>query len=39
MGCSVATANGLEAATGSKPYKIFNPKKTQRMVYAKGKPV
>ena len=29
----------LEAATGSKPYKIFNPKKTQKMVYAKGKPV
>jgi hypothetical protein len=29
----------VEAATGSKPYKIFNPKKTQRMVYAKGKPV
>jgi hypothetical protein len=29
----------LEASTGSKPYKIFNPKKTQKMVYAKGKPV
>jgi hypothetical protein len=29
----------LEAATGSKPYKVFTPKKTQRMVYAKGKPV
>ena len=29
----------LEAATGSKPYAVFNPKKTQRMVYAKGKPV
>ena len=29
----------LEAATGSKPYKVFNPKKTQRMVYTKGKPV
>jgi hypothetical protein len=29
----------LEAATGSKPYKIFTPKKTQKMVYAKGKPV
>ncbi|MGQ0687093.1 hypothetical protein [Bradyrhizobium sp.] len=29
----------LEAATGSKPYNVFNPKKTQRMVYAKGKPV
>jgi len=29
----------LEAATGSKPYTIFNPKKTQKMVYAKGKPV
>lgn len=23
----------LEAATGSKPYKVFSPKKTQRMVY------
>jgi hypothetical protein len=29
----------LEAATGSKPYEVFNPKNTQRMVYAKGKPV
>ncbi len=29
----------VEAATGSKPYTVFNPKKTQRMVYAKGKPV
>jgi hypothetical protein len=29
----------LEAANGSKPYKVFNPKKTQRMVYSKGKPV
>ena len=29
----------LEAATGSKPYKVFTPKKTQKMVYAKGKPV
>ncbi|MGY3489081.1 hypothetical protein ACVW1C_006964 [Bradyrhizobium sp. USDA 4011] len=29
----------LEAATGSKPYKVFSPKKTQKMVYAKGKPV
>ncbi|MDF0673614.1 MAG: hypothetical protein P0120_04630 [Nitrospira sp.] len=28
-----------KAAKGSEPYKIFNPKKTQRMVYAKGKPV
>jgi len=29
----------LEAATGSKPYKVFTPKKTQKMVYARGKPV
>jgi len=29
----------LEAATGSKPYKVFNPKKTQRMLYSKGKSV
>src|SRR5262249_23892191 len=29
----------LAAATGSKPYKLFTPKKTQKMVYAKGKPV
>jgi hypothetical protein len=29
----------LEAATGSKPYHVFEPKKTQRMVYSKGKPV
>jgi hypothetical protein len=29
----------LEAATGSKPYKVFTPKKTQKMIYAKGKPV
>jgi hypothetical protein len=29
----------LQAATGSKPYSVFNPKKTQKMVYAKGKPV
>ena len=29
----------LEAATGSKPYKVFNPKKTQKMVYSKGNPV
>jgi len=29
----------LEAATGSRPYKVFTPKKTQKMVYAKGKPV
>jgi hypothetical protein len=24
---------------GSEPYKVFNPKKTQKMVYSKGKPV
>ena len=29
----------LAAATGSKPYKVFTPKKTQKMVYSKGKPV
>jgi|SRR5215467_946223 len=29
----------LEAATGSKPYKVFTPKKTQKMVYSKDKPV
>jgi hypothetical protein len=27
----------LAAATGSKPYKVFTPKKTQKMVYSKGK--
>jgi hypothetical protein len=29
----------LEASKGSEPYKIFEPKKTQKMVYDKGKPV
>lgn len=28
-----------KASKGSEPYRIFNPKKTQRMVYAKGKSV
>ncbi len=28
-----------KAAHGTEPYKVFTPKKTQRMVYAKGKPV
>ena len=28
-----------KAAKGSEPYKVFNPRKTQKMVYAKGKPV
>jgi hypothetical protein len=28
-----------KAATGSEPYKVFTPKKTQKMVYAKGKAV
>lgn len=28
-----------KSGTGSAPYKIFMPKKTQKMVYAKGKPV
>jgi hypothetical protein len=39
---SVATLplkRAVEAATGSIPYNIFTPKKTQRMVYSKGKPV
>src|SRR5262249_2367976 len=26
-------------AQGSEPYKVFTPKKTQKMVYFKGKPV
>jgi len=29
----------MKAAQGSEPYKIFNPKKTQQMVYSKGKPI
>ena len=28
-----------QAAQGSEPYKVFTPKKTQKMVYSKGKPV
>jgi hypothetical protein len=28
-----------KAAQGSEPYKVFTPKKTQKMVYSKGKPV
>ncbi len=28
-----------KAAKGSEPYKVFTPKKTQTMVYSKGKPV
>ena len=28
-----------KAAQGTEPYRIFNPKKTQRMVYSKDKPV
>jgi hypothetical protein len=28
-----------KAAQGSEPYKVFLPKKTQKMVYSKGKPV
>jgi hypothetical protein len=28
-----------KAAKGSEPYRVFMPKKTQKMVYAKGKPV
>ncbi len=29
----------VRKAAGSEPYTVFTPKKTQRMVYAKGKPV
>jgi hypothetical protein len=32
-------ATAEKAAKGSKPYKVFMPKKTQKMVYDKGKPV
>jgi hypothetical protein len=32
-------AAAQKAAKGSEPYKVFTPKKTQKMVYAKGKPV
>jgi len=32
-------ATAEKAAKGSEPYKIFMPKKTQKMVYAKGQPV
>jgi hypothetical protein len=32
-------AAAMKAAKGSEPYKVFTPKKTQRMVYAKGKSV
>jgi hypothetical protein len=28
-----------KAAQGSEPYKVFSPKKTQQMVYSKGKPI
>src|SRR5262249_18414206 len=28
-----------KAAQGSEPYKVFTPKKTQKMVYSRGKPV
>jgi hypothetical protein len=28
-----------KAAKGSDPYRVFYPKKTQKMVYSKGKPV
>lgn len=28
-----------KASKGSEPYRIFNPRKTQKMLYAKGKPV
>jgi hypothetical protein len=32
-------AIAAKAAQGSAPYTVFTPKKTQKMVYAKGKPV
>jgi hypothetical protein len=32
-------AAAQKAAKGSEPYKVFTPKKTQKMVYFKGKPV
>ena len=32
-------ATALASATGSKPYRVFTSKKTQKMVYAKGKSV
>jgi hypothetical protein len=32
-------ATAAKAAKGSEPYKVFTPKKTQKMVYSKGKPV
>jgi hypothetical protein len=32
-------ATAEKAAKGSVPYKVFTPKKTQKMVYSKGKPV
>jgi hypothetical protein len=38
-GARVDPAMFSKAATGSEPYKVFNPRKTQKMVYAKGKPV
>jgi hypothetical protein len=35
----VGVATAEKAAEGSEPYKVFMPKKTQKMVYSKGKPV
>jgi hypothetical protein len=35
----LALAMAAKAAKGSEPYKVFMPKKTQKMVYTKGKPV
>jgi hypothetical protein len=32
-------AAATKAGNGSEPYKVFMPKKTQKMVYSKGKPV
>jgi hypothetical protein len=38
-GANVETAQLAKAGKGSEPYKVFNPKKTQKMVYSKAKPV
>jgi hypothetical protein len=38
-GARVDPAMLSKAAKGSEPYKVFNPRKTQKMLYAKGKPV
>jgi hypothetical protein len=38
-GASIDPALIGKSDKGSEPYKVFNPKKTQKMVYSKGKPV